>query len=343
MDSEDRITVPNAQPGHRFPRSRTLRSHFRSRWAASLPRRGHAALPSPAPTLGRVGASVATFAVVGATLLVPAPASAQPRPCAPATVTTAVAARIPLLDRSDNVGLDAAGNLWVSRVFRNVVERYDPAGNLTASVPVTFPGAIRPGPDGMLYVNFGNLITSALLRTGGVVRFDPAAPAPVPEVFVDGIGMTNGAAFDHDGNLYVTDADGGIARVRRDGSIDTEWTAAAPQAAGFHGVAAHGDSLYVTVPSGPAGRVLRLPIADPTATTPVADLATGPGDVVFGPDDLLYVTTEAGRLVRVDPAGAGTCAIDSPQPITAVALSAGTNPAVFAGTEGGDVQRIRLG
>ncbi|ONM49378.1 hypothetical protein B0T44_22440 [Nocardia donostiensis] len=283
-------------------------------------------------------------------MLGPAPATAAPTPCPPAMVSTAVATTVPLLDWSENLGFDAAGNLWVSRVFRNVVERYDTAGNLTASVPVTAPGAVRLGPDGLLYVNFGNITTSTLLRTGGVVRFDPDAENPVPEVFVDRIGMANGAAFDADGYLYVTDTGGGIMRIRPDGTVDTEWTSAAPQDAGLNGIAVHDDALYVTLLTSPTGRVLRVPIADPAQSTVVADLSPGPlmppalpDDLVLGPAGQLYVATATGRLVRIDPETGSTCTIASTQPITALAVSAGQNPAVFAGTESGDVQRIQLG
>ncbi|WP_280439094.1 SMP-30/gluconolactonase/LRE family protein, partial [Nocardia cyriacigeorgica] len=275
----------------------------------------------------------------------PAPHPAAPPPPA---VPPPSAARVPLLDWSENVGFDAEGNLWVSRTFRNVVERYDRAGNLTATVPVTFPGAVRPGPDGLMYVNFGNITTSTIMKTGGVVRFDPTAANPVPEVYVDNIGMANGAAFDDDGYLYVTDTGGGIIRVRRDGSIDREWTAAAPQDFGLNGIVVHGDALYVTLLSSPTARLLRVPIADPahpsvlTELSPKSNPPALPDDLTMAPDGMLYVSTATGRLARVDAATGATCTVATTQPITALAVSPGPDGTVFAGTESGDVLRIEL-
>ncbi|WP_280232611.1 SMP-30/gluconolactonase/LRE family protein [Nocardia cyriacigeorgica] len=315
--------MPNAHPGHQSPRRRFTGRRF-------------------------LGAPAAALIAVAAGFLAPAPAHAAPASCPPAAVSTATAAKVPLLDWSENVGFDADGNLWVSRVFRNVVERYDRAGNLTATVPVTFPGAVRPGPDGLLYVNFGNITTSTIMKTGGVVRFDPSAPNPVPEIFVDNIGMANGAAFDDDGYLYITDTGGGIIRVRRDGTIDREWTAAAPQDFGLNGIVVHGDALYVTLLSSPTARILRVPIADPAHPSVVTDLSPQsnppalPDDLTVGPDGMLYVSTATGKLARVDAATGSTCIVAATQPITALAVSAGADPTVFAGTEGGDVLRIRL-
>ncbi|WP_280479930.1 SMP-30/gluconolactonase/LRE family protein [Nocardia cyriacigeorgica] len=315
--------MPNAHPGHRSPRRRFTGRRF-------------------------LGAPAAALLAVAAGFLAPAPALADPAACPPAAVSTATAARVPLLDWSENVGFDAEGNLWVSRTFRNVVERYDRAGNLTATVPVTFPGAVRPGPDGLMYVNFGNITTSTIMKTGGVVRFDPTAANPVPEVYVDNIGMANGAAFDDDGYLYVTDTGGGIIRVRRDGSIDREWTAAAPQDFGLNGIVVHGDALYVTLLSSPTARLLRVPIADPahpsvlTELSPKSNPPALPDDLTMAPDGMLYVSTATGRLARVDAATGATCTVATTQPITALAVSPGPDGTVFAGTESGDVLRIEL-
>ncbi|WP_405161138.1 hypothetical protein OG203_32920 [Nocardia sp. NBC_01499] len=266
--------------------------------------------------------------------------------CAPALVGTAVPAGIPVLDWSENVGYDAQGNLWVSRIYRNVVQRYDRSGALTATVPVEFPGAVRSGPDGLLYVVYGDSPTSAV-RPGGVVRFDPAAEDPKPEVFVSGFAMPNGAAFDASGTLYVA-AMSGVIRVRTDGSIDTAWTEQAAKT-GANGIVAHGDSLYVTANGIPFGRILRIAIDNPSQQTVVADLSSVlPGvpdfadDLLIDADGILYVTTLSGQLVRVDPATGGACAVLTGQPLTSVVATPGRPNELLAGTESGDVLRVQL-
>lgn len=273
--------------------------------------------------------------------------AAQPiAACAPALAATAVPAGVPMLDWSENVGYDAQGNLWVSRLYRNEVQRYDRSGALTATVPVEFPGAVRNGPDGLLYVVYGDSPTSAI-RPGGVVRFDPAAVNPEPEVFVSGFTFPNGAAFDETGDLYVAST-AGVIRVRRDGSIDTAWTEKAAKL-GANGIVAQGRSLYVTANGGPLGQILRISIDDPGNQTVVANLASPlPGvpdfadDLLIGADDILYVTTLSGQLVRIDPVSGVSCAVLSGEPLTSVVATPGQPNELLAGTEGGAVLRVQL-
>ncbi|PXX68903.1 streptogramin lyase [Nocardia tenerifensis] len=274
-------------------------------------------------------------------------AVAQPvAACAPAQAATLVPAAIPVLDWSENVGYDAQGNLWVSRLYRNVVQRYDRSGALTATVPVEFPGAVRSGPDGLLYVVYGDSPTSAV-RPGGVVRFDPVAADPKPEVFVSGFTMPNGATFDAAGDLYVATM-AGVVRVRPDGGIDTAWT---EQAAvnGANGVVAQGRTLYVTANGSALGRIVRLAIDDPSAQTVVAGLSSPlPGlpdfadDLLVDADGILYVTTLGGQLVQVDPITGSTCAVLTGQPLTSVVATPGRPGELLAGTEGGAVLRVQL-
>lgn len=82
-------------------------------------------------------------------------------PACPAAAVSTVTAGVPVLDWTENAGFDAGGALWVSRTARGVVERYDAAGAVTRSVAVELPGAVRLGPDGLLYVTTGNFPTSA--------------------------------------------------------------------------------------------------------------------------------------------------------------------------------------
>ncbi|MFD3746117.1 SMP-30/gluconolactonase/LRE family protein [Nocardia sp. NPDC058633] len=280
--------------------------------------------------------SLGTGAVAGA-----APLSS----CGPAHQDVAIRSSVPLLDWSENFGIDAEGGLWVSRVLRGEVQRYDSAGRLTTTVAVPSPGAVRLGPDGLLYVVTGN---SPLAGSGGIVRFDPTAARPNPVAFATGFPQPNGAAFDADGNLYVTTGNG-LHRLRRDGSEDMDWWAAVG-IDGSNGVVVSGDSVYVTAnfagPDGPVGRVLRLSRTDPADATTVADL-TSFGTLPDFVDDLvvrdgnLYVTTLAGHLVRVDPSTGSACTVVATQPLTAVVADPADPSALLAGSEEGTVLRIR--
>ncbi len=306
----------------------------------------------------RVGRTVVAGALTalwaGVSAVVPAafaPAGAQ-APCPAASVEQLLPAPAPLLDFAENLGYDAHGDLWVSRVFRNVVQRYDSGGRVTAEVPVDAPGAIRSGPDGALYVVYGD--SSAGLLPGahgsGVVRFDPAADHPVPRPFVSGSGMANGAAFDAAGDLYVADTARGVIRVRPDGSIDREWSARAA-VPGPNGIVVQGDSVYVTLYRSPDGQIVRIPIDAPQAQTTVAEVTVGavpltalPDDLTAGSDGMLYDATTLGRLVRVDPTGrSGVCTVaDLGTPVTSVTTVPGDDRALLVSTVTGSVLRIRL-
>jgi sugar lactone lactonase YvrE len=263
--------------------------------------------------------------------------------CASAQAATAVPAALPVLDWSENLGYDARGNLWVSRLYRNEVQRYDSAGRVTATVPVEFPGAIRLGPDGLLYVVFGDSPTS-VVRPGGVVRFDPDDPRPA--VFAAGFTMPNGAAFDAQGNLYVASTLG-VIRIRPDGSVDADWTARA-KFAGANGIVVRDNSVYLSMNGNPLGRIVRFPIDDPGRVAVLADLTVAPGipdfadDFVIDDAGVLYVTTLTGQLVRVDPGANTACAVLTGEPMTSVVAVPGRSDELIAGTESGTLLRIRL-
>ncbi|WP_054811835.1 SMP-30/gluconolactonase/LRE family protein [Nocardia arizonensis] len=294
----------------------------------------------------RVAPSVA--ALVAACLAVVAPAARAEAACAPALAQTAIAPDVPILDWSENVGYDARGDLWVARIYRNEVQRYDRTGALTASVPVEFPGAVRLGPDGLMYVVYGDTPVSAV-RPGGVVRFDPAAPAPAPEVFVAGLAsMPNGAAFGDDGALYVAAGNAGVIRVRPDGTVDPEWSARAA-VPGANGIAIRDGVVYLTANSAPLGRVLSFPVDAPERRTVLADLTSRvPGapdfadDLIIDSAGYLYVTTLSGTLVRVDSRGGAVCTLLTGEPMTSVVAVPQRPGELLAGTEGGAVLRIRL-
>lgn len=282
----------------------------------------------------------AMAAVVGAA--VPATAYAAPASCAPATAATVTRATVPYLDWAENLGFDARGDLWVSRLYRNEVQRYDKAGRVTATVAIASPGAIRLGPDHKLYIVYGDNSVNLLTGThrSGVVRFDPAAAAPVPEVFVSGLAMANGAAFDEAGNLYVADTGAGVVRIRPDAAIDTDWTRQASRF-GLNGLVVQGDSVYATVYLGAREQVLRIPIGAPARPAAVADLSL-PDDLALGPGGYLYVATTAGTLVRVDPGTHGACTVLTAGPLTAVAVSPDGDRDLLVATGSGEILRVHL-
>ncbi|MGW4329878.1 Vgb family protein [Nocardia sp. NPDC004573] len=298
--------------------------------------------------LRRPGAFLVSAAALACTaVLAPVARAAPPvAACDPAVAVTAVEAPVPVLDWAENLGYDAQGHLWVSRLYRNEVQRYDAAGTVTATVPVEFPGAVRLGPDGLLYVVYGDAPVS-VVRPGGVLRFDPAAAVPTPEVYVSGFAMPNGAAFDPDGNLYVATLSG-VVKVRPDASVDTAWGAPLAGLAA-NGAVVHDGVLYITANGGPLGRIVRIPLDDPAARATVADVAGRlPGlpdfadDLLVDPSGILYVTTLTGQLVRVDPTTGAGCAVLAGQPLTAVAAVPGRPAELIASTESGALLRIRL-
>ncbi|GAB2515430.1 NHL repeat-containing protein [Nocardia heshunensis] len=326
-----------------------------------MPRRRPEAAVPQSDRRGRITGVIALL-LGSAAFAVPAAAApetpgAPAVSCSPAKFLMGLPSRTPLLDWSENLGFDASGALWVARNFGNVVEKYDNdnRGQVVTSVPVTSPGAVRLGPDGLLYVTFGNSPISGAARQGGVLRFDPNAAVPQPEVFVSGLGQANGAAFDSDGNLYVADSvSNTVERIRRDGTLDTEWTERAGKAlsalgSGADGIVAVGDVLYVTLLESPTARIVTVPIADPAQASVAVDLAAAPltppllpDDMAVGPGGFLYVATGSGQLVRADPVSHTSCTLASIEPLTSVAVSPNDNRLLLLGTENGDVLKAHV-
>ncbi len=290
----------------------------------------------------------AVTAVVAAALTMPAVSAAAQPSCPHATASVLSAATTPGLDWSENVGTDRHGALWVSRLSRNVVERVDESGYVTGSVAVDSPGAVRVGPDNLMYADFGDSTTNVAAGShgGGVVRFDPDRPAAGAKVFASGLGMANGLSFDSAGNLYVADTSTGVIRIRPDGAIDTQWSAQA-RIPGLDGLAINGDSVYATQIFSPTGRIYRIPIATPARSQVVADLGSGgipplPDDMTVGPGGTLYLGTGTGHLLRVDPATGQICTLLSGEPMTSVALDPHQPGNLILGTESGDLLRARV-
>lgn len=304
----------------------------------------------------RVGAVVVAMAsvVLG---LQPTTAAAAPG-CAHVTVTEAVPSSTPT-GWSENVGYDADGNLWVSRILENVVERRDQRGRVTARVRVESPGAVRLGPDGLLYIAAGdspvNMLPGSPL-VGKILRIDPRMPSAPASVFARGLGMPNGLAVDRTGDVYVSDGRLGVVRIRPDGSIDRAWSAAAPKnltlsatinGTGINGAVIVGRDLYVTLTMSATGRVLRVPLADPAASSVAADLTTPlPGVLddltAVGPGQLA-VSSTTGQVHLVDLGTDRICTTNVGQPVTALAVIPGSTGRLVAGTESGALLTLSIG
>lgn len=293
--------------------------------------------------------------------LTPALASTAPQALADenscrAVQLTSAPAPVPVLDWSENLGYDRQGNLWVARILRSEVQRFDRSGQLTAVVAVPFPGAVRLGPDGWMYVASGAVPTNLIpgTRNGAIVRFDPSVDHPAAQPFSTGLGMPNGMGFDAAGNLYVADSQLGVLKFGADGVLDPAWTAAAPKnfdlADGVNGMTLNGltvagEDVYVTVTASVTGRVLRVPIAAPDHAEVAADLlpqaATALPDDLTAVGDTLYATTTAGQLVRIDTRTHDTCTMLTGQPLTAVAADPNAPGELVLATESGDLLRVR--
>ncbi|WP_262365797.1 SMP-30/gluconolactonase/LRE family protein [Gordonia sp. OPL2] len=305
--------------------------------------------------LRTVGVLVGAAAIAFTGLGMPS-ASAAPD-CPRIAVTTRLPSPGPA-GWSENLAFDDLGNLWVSRLSLNAVERYDRAGRRTATVPVDAPGAVRPGPDGLLYVTSGNAAVNMLPgvpRTGRILRMNPTDRQPTPHELARGLGMPNGMAFGPGGNLYVADSNRGVLRIGPQGLLDEAWSARAPKnlspdgtinGTGTNGIVVIGDDLYVTLTTSLTGRILRVPIDDPSATAVAADVTRPlPGlldDLTALDDRTLVVTLVTGQIATVDLPTGRTCTAAVGQPVTAVAQHPGRPGSLVAGTESGALLSITL-
>jgi virginiamycin B lyase len=239
------------------------------------------------------------------------------------------------MDVLENLGFDGLGNVWISNSTKGQIQRYGADKAPGPVIAVAAPGAITPGPDGLMYVNYGDAIAGALLRTGaaGVKRFDPTVQAPTLGTYFAGINMANGAAFGPDGNMYVSnDVDAGLTRITPasvGGPFSDTW--------GTNGLVVSGDSLYAAITFDQRSAIEQIPLANPSGHStfvelsfgavslqpavhpPQADPTTTPlvglkglDDMTLGPDGRLYVVANGmGELLRVDLATKAVCLLAS--------------------------------
>lgn len=278
-------------------------------------------------------------------------------PCPIVSVRTALPSSGPA-GWAENLAFDGTSSLWVSRLNENAVERYDDRGRRTARVAVNAPGAVRLGPDGLLYIASGDAVVNMLPgapRTGTIVRIDPDRVAPAPRIVARGLGMPNGLTFDSAGRLYVADGNLGVLRIGPTGAVDERWSAHAPKnlapsrvanGTGINGIMAVDGDLFVTLTVSGTGRVLRVPIAAPGATSVAADI-TRPLPGVL--DDLasldrrtLAVTTPTGQLAFVDLVTGSVCSTTVGQPVTAVAVRPGRGEQLMLSAESGEILAVTV-
>ncbi|GAA3723182.1 SMP-30/gluconolactonase/LRE family protein [Gordonia hankookensis] len=302
-------------------------------------------------TAGRIRVVAVVVAVVAGIVPLSVGAQATAAPRCPAVSVTTAAESPSLTGWAENLTFDDRGNLWVSRVLDNTVERFDPAGHRTAAVHVVAPGAIRTGPDGLLYIASGDTTLNMIPgspRLGTIVRLDPSRPRPAAEVFATGLGMPNGMDFDDAGFLYVADGNLGVLRIDRRGVIDTSWSRRAPKnlalsptvnGTSTNGIVVLGANLYVTLTMSLTGRILRVPIGDPGAVSVAADVTRPvPGvldDLVALDDRTLAVTMTTGQIATVDLPNRSVCVAGVGRPVTAIAQRPGRPDLLVVGTESG--------
>ncbi|TCO49771.1 hypothetical protein EV192_114141 [Actinocrispum wychmicini] len=250
-------------------------------------------------------------------------------------------------DWYENAEFDGHGRIWIANLTANRLEAYGPAGDLRATVPVNAPGAIRRGPDGLLYANFGNNATSHGAPSG-VVRFDPEHPRPTVYATGDAFGSANGAEFDSAGNLYVADPFAGLVKIRPGGRVDPDWKTDLP---GADGVATLGGQVFTTLLFDPKSAVVRVTRADATHPKTLVELSPDgvgklPDDMAFGPDLRLYVATYgSGEVFRTDLAGRKCVLLSGLDHPTSVRFAQwfGRPGDMYVTEASGSVLRVRLG
>jgi sugar lactone lactonase YvrE len=224
--------------------------------------------------------------------------------------------KLPFPDGPESIAMDHRGNIYVSAPVAQKV-LVIPAGMSAPTTLASFPNLVT----GVRLDAEANVFVAVVDR--GVWEL-PANGAPRIQL-LSGLGVWNGLAFDHRGNLYVSESGGGaIYRIARDGAVSV-WSAdpllngvsltssCGTHPAGFligaNGVFfnKHGDML---VNNTDRSTVVRIPVR-PDGSAGVASILAGPDCRIWGADggaldneDNLYVTANAaGNIVRVDRNG----------------------------------------
>jgi len=220
----------------------------------------------------------------------------------------------------ESIAIDHQGTTYISFPFAQTVVKFAPGGSLTtvASLP-SFPLGVRLDNEGNLFIA---VVGSGIWKV-------PAGGGSAFQVASGPGGLWNGLAFDHRGNLYVSDSGGGaIWRLDKNGAF-TMWsgsallkgtTAAGPCGLvhpavpsfgplGANGIAfnKHGDMLVANTDF---GEIIRIP-TNPDGSAGPASVFSGPNCDLWGADgvsmdnaDNLYVAANSkGQIDRLDRGG----------------------------------------
>ena len=226
----------------------------------------------------------------------------------------------------ESIAIDQTGTTYLSFPFAGEVAKFSPGGSLStvATVP-GIPLGVRLDADGNVFI--------AVIQINpemGKGIWEVPASGGSPFQVASGVGVWNGMAFDHRGNLYVSDTAGGaIWRLAKNGDF-TMWSGSsllkgttAPGPCGIvgptvtaglgpfgaNGIAfnRHGDMLVANTDF---GDVVRIPM-NPDGSAGTASVFSGPDCNLWGADgvamdttDNIYVAADAiNQIVRVDPMG----------------------------------------
>ena len=235
----------------------------------------------------------------------------------------------------ESIAIDHMGGIYVSAPLAGKV-LFIARGSTQAKTVVTLPGnvlGVRLDDEGDLFaaVLGAGLFEVPAGTTSPTLVASP--PSGSPEFF------WNGMAFDHRGNLYVSESHfGEIWRLSKDGSF-ARWlfdellvgtTDPGPCglqhpaiAAGFGIIGANGvffdKSGDMLVNNTDLGTVVRIKV-NPDGTAGATRVVAGPSCELWGADggafdneDNLYIAANAGnKIVRLDPSGHASLVSDSP-------------------------------
>jgi hypothetical protein len=230
-------------------------------------------------------------------------------------------------DLPESLAIDLDGNMYMGLPFAHEVLKVTPDGTqsiVAVFLPPTFPLS-STFPLGVRVDNEGNLFVAVI---GSGVWEVAAAGGPLRQL-ASGPGLWNGLAFDHRGNLYVSEShNGAIWRIGRDGAF-TIWSDSSlllgttapgpcglvhPAIPSFGPIGAneiafdkHGDMLVANTDF---GTIVRIPV-NPDGSAGTASIFAGPDCNLWGADgidmdneDNLYVAANSsGQIDRVDPSG----------------------------------------
>src|SRR5260370_15672068 len=219
----------------------------------------------------------------------------------------------------ESIAIDHTGATYLSFPFTGKIVKFAPGGSLStvATVP-SIPLGVRLDAEDNIFI--------AVVGMG--IWKEPASGGSAFQV-ASGAGFWNGLAFDHRGNLYVSDSGGGaIWRLAKNGDF-TMWsgssllkgtTAAGPCGlvdftvpllgpAGANGIAFNKDGDMLVANSN-FREIVRIPM-NPDRNPGPASVFSGPACSLFGADgvamdnaDNLYLAANSkGQIDRVDPTG----------------------------------------